>query len=101
MGFASLGLTKTFLDERLSLSLRAQSNLGTGRLTFYSYSSSNGFVNESFQKIPIRSASFSVSYTFGRKQGIQTKRTQRSISNDDLVGEGGGSTISSQVSSGM
>lgn len=101
MGFASLGLTKTFLDDRLSLSLRAQSNLGTGRLIFYNYSSSNGFVSENWQKIPIRSASFSISYTFGKKQGIQTKRTQRSISNDDLVGAGGGSTISSQVSGGM
>ena len=100
-GFASLGVTKSFLDDRLSFSLRGQSNLGLGRLEFFSHSESGGFVSESVQKIPIRSASFSVSYTFGKGQNIQRKQTVRSIKNDDLVGNEGGGGIASQVSGGM
>ena len=101
MGFASLGVTKSFLQDRLSLSLRGQSNLGCGMLEFSSHSESNGFISDESQRIPIRSASFSISYTFGKGQRSQVKHTARSITNDDLVGNGGGSSIGSQVSSGM
>lgn len=99
--FISMGLTKTFLDDRLSLSLRGESNIGLGRLEFSSHSESKGFINDEAQYIPLRSASFSISYTFGKGQGIQRKQTVRSIQNDDLVGNGGGGGISSQVSGGM
>ena len=98
-GFVSLGITKTFLQDRLNLSLRGQSNLGLGRLEFRNRSESGSFVQENSQLIPIRSASFSISYTFGKAQNIQQKRTVRSITNDDLVGgssSGGG--VGSQVS---
>lgn len=101
-GFVSLGITKTFLQDRLNLSLRGQSNLGLGRLEFRNRSESGSFVQENSQLIPIRAASFSISYTFGKAQNIQRKHTVRSITNDDLVGGGsGGSSIGSQVSSGM
>ena len=43
-----------------------------------------------------------MSYTFGKAQNIQQKRTVRSITNDDLVGNGsGGNAIGSQASGGM
>lgn len=101
-GFISLGVTKSFLQDRLSLSLRGQSNLGLGQLEFRSHSESKGFVLDQSQFIPIRSASFSVSYTFGKgQQNIQRKRTVRSITNDDLVGGSSGSSISSQATGGM
>ena len=101
-GFISLGLTKSFLQDRLSFSLRGQSNLGKGRLEFRNHSESGSFVTENSQLIPIKSASFSVSYTFGKAQNIQRKRTVRSITNDDLVGNGsGGNSIGSQASGGM
>lgn len=102
MGFVSLGITKTFFDERLSLSLRGQSNLGLGNMVFTSHSEGDSFVQDMSQSIPIKAASFSISYTFGKNRNIQQKRTARSITNDDLVGGGsGGSSISSQVSGGM
>ena len=102
MGFASLGITKSFLQDRLNLSLRGQSNLGLGRLVFSSHSESGSFVMDTAQYIPIRSASFSISYTFGKGQQSQVKHTVRSITNDDLVGgSSGGSSIGSQVSGGM
>ena len=100
-GFASLGVTRSFLDDRLSFSLRGQSNLGLGRLKFGSHSESGSFVSDNAQYIPIRCASFSVSYTFGKGQSIQRKKTVRSIQNDDLVGSGSGGSISSQASGGM
>jgi len=101
-GFVSLGITKSFFQDRLNLSLRGQSNLGLGRLEFRNRSESGSFVQENSQLIPIRSASFSISYTFGKAQNIQRKHTVRSITNDDLVGgSSGGSGISSQVSGGM
>lgn len=101
MGFLSLGLTKSFFQDRLSFSLRGQSNLGKGRLEFRDHSESDSFVSENSQLIPIKSASFSVSYTFGKAQNIQRKHTVRSITNDDLVGNGGGSSIGSQATGGM
>ena len=101
-GFVSLGITKTFLQDRLNLSLRGQSNLGLGRLEFRNRSESGSFVQENSQLIPIRAASFSISYTFGKAQNIQRRKTVRSITNDDLVGgSSGGGGISSQVSGGM
>ena len=100
-GFISLGITKSFLQDRLNLSLRGQSNLGLGQLEFHSHSESGSYVQDQSQFIPIRSASFSVSYTFGKAQNIQRKHTVRSITNDDLVGNSGGSSISSQATGGM
>lgn len=100
-GFVSLGVTKSFLQDRLSFSLRGQSNLGLGQLEFRSHTESGSFVMDQMQRIPIRSASFSVSYTFGKNQNIQRRKTVRSITNDDLVGNGGGSSISSQATGGM
>ena len=100
-GFASLGVTKSFLDDRLSFSLRGQSNLGLGRLIFSSQSESADFMSKECQYIPIRNASFSVSYTFGKGKNIQRKQTVRSIKNDDLVGDANGGSISSQASGGM
>ena len=101
-GFVSLGLTKSFLQDRLNLSLRGQSNLGLGQLEFHMHSESGSYIQDQSQFIPIRSASFSVSYTFGKARNIQQKRTVRSITNDDLVGNGsGGSSIGSQATGGM
>jgi len=98
--FCSLGVSKSFLDDRLSLSLQGMSNLGIGPLKVSMYSEGDGFVSGGWQYLPIKTASFSVSYIFGKAQGVQVKKTSRSITNDDVIGNDKGGSIAGQVTGG-
>ncbi len=81
MSMGILGLTKTFLEDRLSLSLNGISPLGHGgRLALDSYAAGKGFTSQTQVRVPIRQAALHVSWTFGR-QG-STKRARRTIEND-------------------
>jgi len=80
-----LGLSKKMLEDRLSLSLSGFSNLTGGSMRFDTHTSGPGFYHNQTIRVPVRSISFHVGYTFGKK-AIEVKKTRRSISNDDEVG---------------
>ena len=80
-----ISLTKTFLDDRLSVSLAGVSHLGTGKdMTYKMVSDGRGFSSNTNVKVPVRQAMLSVSWSFG-KSGVKVKKTDRTIKNDDVM----------------
>ena len=85
MNIATLGLTKTFLEDRLSVSLNGISALcHGGKLAIESHTTGNGFRTDTAIRVPIQQVSFNVSWTFGR-QGSGAKRARRTIQNEDQL----------------
>ncbi len=85
ISLGTLGLTKTFLDDRLSVSLSAVSPLGSGSLAIKSHSETKDFISDMSLAIPIRQASLSVSWTFGKQGNYGVKKARRTITNDDVI----------------
>lgn len=80
IGFASL--TKSFLNERLSLTLQGVTGLNNhGKLCFDAYSRGKDFTNKVNIKVPISNVSLSVSYTFGNTK-VRVKEHKSRIEND-------------------
>ena len=89
----SLGVSKSFLEERLNVSLRGFSNLGTGKAHFKGYTKGEGFESSSFTSIPLRQIGLEISWKFG-KNNFQVKRARHTISNDDVANAERSSTAS-------
>jgi hypothetical protein len=85
ISLGTLGLTKTFLDDRLSVSLSAISPLGSGSLAIKSHSETKEFVSDMSLAVPIRQASLSVNWTFGKQGSASVKKARRTITNDDVI----------------
>jgi len=75
-------LSRTFLQERLSVSLSGMTNLSGSGMELKSYSQGKDFISRSVTTVPIRNIGVSVSYTFGKK--LTLKQTKRSIINTDI-----------------
>jgi hypothetical protein len=81
-----LGVTKTFLNDRLSLSLNGILPLMKGlNMSMESYTAGKGFTSSTITQIPIRAITFQISWTFGKQGNYSTKRTRRSIDNDSQL----------------
>lgn len=100
--FGMLGLTKTFFDDKLSVNIQGMTPLFSKYLTIHEYSQGREFTTDSFQKVPIQSIGFHISYTFGEMRG-GSKKVRRSINNDDVDQNtsGGGINVPSGSGSGM
>lgn len=85
--YLSMYMTKTFLDERLAVSISAISNFQKSKMEMKSYTEGRNFTANETTRIPWRYAGLSISYTFGKKR-ISVKSAARSIVNDDLLGGG-------------
>ena len=86
MSMGMLGLTKTFFDDRLSLSVNGVTHLTKGKaMTMESYSEGQGFTVNSLTAIPMRQVMFQVSWTFGKQGSYGAKRTRRTIQNEDQL----------------
>jgi hypothetical protein len=82
---AALSLTKSVLQEKLSITVQAFSNLKGGRkASFESYTSGAGFTIDSSFAVPIRNIGLELTYNFG-KNNFQVKKASRTITNDDVV----------------
>ena len=91
--FHGLVANKSFLkDKRLSVSLMVN-NPFKGKHHFRSEVVSQSFFSSSRSVSPIRSFNLSVSWRFGDLK-TTVKRTERSISNDDVKSGGSGSSSS-------
>ena len=82
-GFFNLGLSKSFLEDKLTVSLAGMTNIGKGKTSFKRHMEGDGFVQNTNMKIALRAISFEISWSFG-KSGISVKQTKKTVSNDDL-----------------
>lgn len=102
ISLAMVGLTKSFLDDKLSLSLNAVGSLkGLTSMTMSSYSEGPGFTSSSVNKVPMGQISFSISYSFGKQSmSMKMKKTSRRSSDDDIMNtQNLGETMNSAMSS--
>ena len=99
--FGMMGLTKTFFNEKLSVSLEGMTPLFSRYLNIEEYSWGKDFEVKNTIKVPVQSVGIHISYTFGEMRG-GSKKVRRGISNDDLDKENsGGSIIPSGAGGGM
>ena len=85
MAMGMLGLTKTFLDDRLSLSVNGILPISKDlQMHQNSTTRGNGFTSNMNTTIQMAQVSFQISWTFG-KQGSGVKRARRSIENDSQL----------------
>lgn len=79
----TLGLTKTFLDDRLGVSLSGISHLTGGRgLKVESMSETKEFVSRTVTSIPIRMISMNLTFSFGKQDKVTIKKTRKTIEAD-------------------
>lgn len=85
ISIGTAGLTKTFLDDRLSVSVNAVSQLSNKDLTVKSFSQTKDFAMNMSTTVPIRQVSLSVSWTFGKQGNFGVKTARRTITNDEVI----------------
>ncbi len=90
----SMAISKSFLDDRLSITLQGFTNLNKGPARFRNYSAGKDFTLDGLMRFPIRNIGLNLAWNFGKK-GIQTASVQHTITNDDVMsGERSGSQTS-------
>jgi hypothetical protein len=86
LSIGMLGLTKTFLDDRLSLSVNGMVPLAKDfKMTMRSHTAGNGFVSDMTTRIPMSAVTFQISWSFGKQGNYATKRARRSIENESQL----------------
>ena len=86
LSIGMLGLTKTFLDDRLSLSINGMVPLAKDfKMTMRSHTAGNGFVSDMTTRIPMSAVTFQISWSFGKQGNYSTKRARRSIENESQL----------------
>lgn len=81
-------ISRSFLKDRLSVSITGMTPLTGKHLEFKSYSKGKDFANRSCMRMPVQMAGISVSYTFGKQQAVkQVKRTIRNTDVKDMKSE--------------
>ncbi|MBO5550166.1 MAG: TonB-dependent receptor [Prevotella sp.] len=88
-------LSKSFLNDNLTISVMGMTGLGNGgALAINSYSEGKDFTNNMKIKVPMQSVSLSVSYTFGNtKKQFQQRRSR--VESDYIEHQSSGETINS------
>ena len=104
-GFSAVmgGLTKSFLEDRLSVGINGVSGFGKGgSATVAMHTRGSDYVNNFSTSVPLARVGISVSYRFGTAQNIQVRKAKRSINNDDVMQKSSGATNTgtSQMSGG-
>lgn len=83
MSMAMLGLTKTFLNDRLSVGINGVAPLSKDfKMHMGSTTRGSGFTTTMNTAINMAQVAIQVSWTFGKQGGQGTKRARRSIEND-------------------
>ena len=86
MSMAMVGLTKSFLNDRLSFSVNGMLPLAKGfEMSMSSHTVGNGFVSDMSTTIPMRQITFQVSWTFVKQGNYSAKRASRTIQNEDQL----------------
>ena len=86
MSMAMVGLTKSFLDDRLGLSINYTLPLTGGKgMEMRSVTEGKDFRSVSVNVIPMQQLSFSISWSFGKQGNARVKSARKTIQNDDLI----------------
>ena len=85
ISIGTIGLTKTFLGDRLSVSVNAISQLGGKDLAIKAYTATKDFTMDMKTIVPMKQLSLSVSWTFGKQGNFGVKKARRSITNDEVI----------------
>ena len=85
ISIGTVGLTKTFLDDRLSISISAIRQLSTKDLTVKSYMATKDYTMNMDTTIPMSQVSLSISWTFGKQGSASVKKARRTITEDDII----------------
>lgn len=86
MVVGTLGLTKTFLEDRLSLSLSGLTHLTGGRsIKIESVSEDKDFVSRTVTGIPLRMISLNLSFSFGKQDRVNVKKSRKTIEEDSQL----------------
>lgn len=86
MYFYGLGVSKAFLNKRLNVSVRVN-NPTKKNMRYHSVTHTDDFYSSNTSYYPTRSFGLSLSWRFGDLKTM-VKRTERSISNDDVMSGG-------------
>ena len=82
----TLGLTKTFLEDRLSVSLSGLTHLTGGRgLKIKSVSEDKDFVSHTVTSIPLRMISLNLSFSFGKQDKVNVRKSRKTIEQDSQL----------------
>ena len=82
VGLCSIGVTKGFLEDKLTLSVSGITNVSKSKhMTTESIVNGPDFRGSTITSIPIRAIQFSLSYTFG-KQNVSVKSAKKTIESD-------------------
>ncbi len=86
MVIGTFGLTKSFLEDRLSLSLNGLTHLtGERAMKIKTYSETDAFVNRSVTAIPLRMISLNLTFSFGKQGNVNMKKSRKTIEADSQL----------------
>lgn len=86
MVIGTLGLTRSFMEDRLSLSLNGLTHLTGGRaMKIKVYSETEDFVNHSVTAIPLRMISLNLTFSFGKQDKVNMKKSRKTIEADSQL----------------
>lgn len=81
-----LGLTKSFIDDRLSISVNGVTHLTGGRcVEMESVSETKEFISRTYTDIPLRMISLNLSFSFGKQNNATVKKSRKSIKEDSQL----------------
>ena len=86
MLIGTFGLTKTFFEDRLGVSLSGLTHIAGGRgLKIETISETTDFISRTVTTIPLRMISLNLTYSFGKQDKVNVKKTRKTIETDTQV----------------
>ncbi len=87
------GLSKSFLDDKLSIGISGVTGFEKGgAIKIGMYTKGADYVNNFLTRVPLARVGINLSYRFGTAQNIQVKKAKHSINNDDVMQKSSGAT---------
>ncbi len=80
---AMASVTKTLLNDKLSLSISAMAPISGGKMEMKNFTSGKDYINTNISKIALSNISFSISYSLSNSSS-KVKKAKRTINNNDL-----------------
>lgn len=103
LSLAMVGLTKSFLDDKLSVSVNAVGSLkGITNLEIANHTEGPGFISDTIAKVPMGQINVSLSYSFGKQSmggGMKRKASRRTDDTEILDTQSISQSMGSMMSS--